>query len=162
MSVNQLLLLLLALSATFAGWRSQPITIEGGPSGAPAGVVAMATPTPTPLPTPEAVDAALLAKGKAIYLSQYCGICHMLTAAETRAILGLPTTTWRHLPLSGSRTASTRARRRRWKSICVKVSSIPTRYFVPGAANGRHPMPSYAHLPEADIDALIYLLMQQK
>ncbi len=160
MSVNQLLLLLLALSSTFVGWHSQSVSIDGRPTGAQAPVVVMATPTPTP--APEVVDEALLAKGKAIYLSQYCGICHMLPAAETRGNFGP----------SHDHVATLAAQRLADGVYTGKAQTLeeylresivdPSAYFVPKAANGRHPMPSYAHLPEADIDALVYLLMQQK
>jgi hypothetical protein len=37
----------------------------------------------------------------------------------------------------------------------------PGAFLVPGYATSAHPMPSFAHLPEADITALVELLLAQ-
>jgi hypothetical protein len=38
----------------------------------------------------------------------------------------------------------------------------PTIFYTPGYEATNHHMPAFTHLPDADIDAMIYLLMQQQ
>ncbi len=116
--------------------------------------------SPTPQPTPT-VDAARLAAGKAVYLANYCGVCHTLAAAGTAGIFGPShermgrTAVQRIAAPSYTGAAATAA-------DYIRESIVaPAAYFAPGA-NARHPMPPYAHLPRADVDALVYFLLQQQ
>jgi nitric oxide reductase subunit C len=118
-------------------------------------------PSPTAQPTPT-VDAARLATGKAVYLANYCGVCHTLQAAGTAGVFG---PSHEHM---GS-TAAQRIADPSYKGAArtaaefIRESIVtPSAYFAPGVVNGRHPMPSYAHLPQADLDALVYFLLQQR
>ncbi len=139
---------------------------------APVPVVAAATPRPaaTPLPTatasptqpPAAIDAERLATGKAIYLANYCGTCHALPDAETRGIFGpthdhIGTVAAQRVTDPSYKGSATNAAEYIHESIVT-----PSAYFAPGAANGRHPMPPYAHLPADELDALVYYLVHQK
>lgn len=119
------------------------------------------TPTPQPEATPS-VDAKLLAAGKAIYLASYCGVCHTLAAAQTTGIFGpshdhIGHTARQRIADPTYQGAATTASDYLRESIVA-----PSTYFAPGAMNGRHPMPSYAHLSDADLDALVYFLLQQQ
>jgi hypothetical protein len=38
----------------------------------------------------------------------------------------------------------------------------PAAYADPSVVNVRHVMPPFAHLSQADVDALVYFLLQQK
>lgn len=118
-------------------------------------------PSPTAQPTPT-VDAARLATGKAVYLANYCGVCHTLQAAGTAGVFG---PSHEHM----GRTAAQRIADPSYKGAArtaaefIRESIVtPSAYFAPGVVNGRHPMPSYAHLPQADLDALVYFLLQQR
>jgi nitric oxide reductase subunit C len=118
-------------------------------------------PSSTPQPTPT-IDAARLAAGKAVYLANYCGVCHTLASAGTAGVFG-PS----HERIG--RTAAQRIADPSYKGAArtaaefIRESIVaPSAYFAPGAANGRHPMPSYAHLPQADLDTLVYFLLQQR
>lgn len=121
--------------------------------------------TPQPSPTPEpmsTVDAELSAAGKAIYLANYCGVCHTLPAAQTSGMFGPDHD---HIGL----TAAQRVADPSYKGAATTAAEYlhesivnPSAYFAPGAANGRHPMPPYAHLPESDLKALVYFLLQQQ
>lgn len=132
----------------------------------PAAPLPVRTPTPqarplsTPRPAPT-VDATLLAAGRAAYLANYCGICHTLSAAGTTGIFG---PSHEHM----GRTAAERIAAPAYTGIATTAADYiresivtPAAYFAPGA-NGRHPMPPYAHLARADIDALVYFLLQQQ
>lgn len=118
-------------------------------------------PSPTAQPTPT-VDATRLATGKAVYLANYCGVCHTLQAAGTAGVFG---PSHEHM---GS-TAAQRIADPSYKGAArtaaefIRESIVtPSAYFAPGVVNGRHPMPSYAHLSQADLDALVYFLLQQR
>lgn len=97
-----------------------------------------------------------------MYLQNYCGICHVLAAAGTRGTFGpshdgLATT-------AKQRIADPAYRGKAVTVVQYLRESIvdPAAYAVPGYAHTSHPMPSYAHLPKRDLDALIYFLLQQK
>lgn len=158
-----MLLIFFALSRqnTLAAYSATP----GSPPATPQATrTPAATPiqrsssTPQPAPT---VDAALLAMGKAIYLANYCGICHTLAAAGTAGIFGpsheqMGRTAAQRIASPSYTGAATTAADYIRESIVA-----PAAYFAPGAS-GRHPMPSYAHLPRADVGALTYFLLQQQ
>lgn len=118
--------------------------------------------TPRPTPTPVAVDAEHMAAGKAIYLANYCGICHTLPDAETRGIFG---PTHDHIGTVAQQRVADPSYKGKAKNAAEYIHEsivAPAAYFAPGAANGRHPMPPYAHLPADDLDALVYYLVHQK
>ena len=111
--------------------------------------------------TPAVLDARAAA-GREVYLRNYCGICHTLAAAGTNGTFGPP-----HNGIAT--TAKQRIADPSYTGKAVTVvqylrESIvePTAYAAPGFAYTSHPMPSYAHLPKRDLDALIYFLLQQK
>ena len=101
------------------------------------------------------------AQGITIYRANYCGVCHELPAAETRGTFGPShagmgaTAAQRILdPAYGGR-ATTPA------EYLAESILEPGAYLVPGYATSAHPMPSFAHLPAADIAALVELLLAQ-
>jgi cytochrome c5 len=128
------------------------------PKTTPAAAQAMPTGEPTPEPT---LDGRALA-GRQVYLKQYCGLCHTLTAAGTTGPFGPPHD---HL----ATTARQRIRDPAYGGKAVTVAQYiresivaPKAYAVPGFGHTSHPMPEYSFLPKADIDALVYFLLQQK
>ncbi|HHY56668.1 MAG TPA: cytochrome c [Chloroflexi bacterium] len=153
-----LLLVIFALSG-----MSLPAGATSGATVTPA-VASQPTSTPArpprPAPTPT-VDAARLAAGKAIYLANYCGICHTLAAAGTTGAFG---PSHEHIgSIAAQRIASTAyTGAAKTAADYIRESIVaPAAYFAPGA-NPRHPMPPYAHLAREDVDALVYFLLQQQ
>lgn len=106
-------------------------------------------------------SAELIARGVTSYASNYCGACHALQPAGTNGTFGpshddMAATALQRLadPLySGSATTPEEYLR---ESILE-----PSQYLVPGFVMTPHAMPSFAHLPAEDIDALIALLLAQ-
>ena len=99
--------------------------------------------------------------GITVYRTNYCGVCHELPAAETRGTFGPShagmgaTAAERLLDPTYGGTATTPA------EYLAESILQPGAYLVPGYATSAHPMPSFAHLPEADIAALVELLLAQ-
>ncbi len=124
-------------------------------------LAAPATQTPIMPHTPAVVDKRATV-GQQVYLKNYCGICHALAAAGTRGTFGPPhdhvaTIAKQRIANSGYRGEATTVVQYLRESIIT-----PSAYAAPGYAYTSHPMPSYAHLPKQDVDALIYFLLQQK
>jgi mono/diheme cytochrome c family protein len=104
----------------------------------------------------------LAEQGLKVYQAQYCGICHQLDAAGTAGLFGpthngLAQTAEQRLgdPLytGSARTAGEYVR----ESILN-----PESYLVPGYELSNHRMPAYVNLSEADLEALVQLLLQKK
>ena len=132
-----------------------------------AGVdVSVAVTAPVQGPPPATVDAAMdtavYEQGKQVYLSQYCGVCHTLAAAGTGGVFGPA-----HDGIG--RQANERIGDPRYKGSAttaedyIRESIVAPNIFVAaGAGPGHQAMPPFAHLPAADIDALVYFLSQQR
>jgi mono/diheme cytochrome c family protein len=108
-----------------------------------------------------ATDPATLAAGLAVYRAQYCGVCHTLSAAETRGTFGPPhdglgATAAARLTDPTSHGKATTAAEYIHESIVD-----PQAFSVPGYATTSHRMPSYAHLDAATLDALVAFLLAQ-
>ncbi|HRJ42148.1 MAG TPA: hypothetical protein PL105_09710, partial [Caldilineaceae bacterium] len=111
------------------------------------------------LATPASLQASTeeMTKGLQIYRAQYCGVCHQLSAAQTTGQFG-PS----HDGMA--RTAQNRLLDPRYSGRAATpdeylAESIlkPEAYVVDGYEVSSHHMPSYAHLPGEQIDALVYL-----
>lgn len=107
------------------------------------------------------VSAELIADGQEIYLKQYCGICHQLDALETRGTFG-PT----HNGIA--QRAAERIQDPNYHGHAQSAAEYlmesliePTIYIVPEYALTSHPMPDYSYLDEADLEALVVLLLQR-
>ncbi len=110
---------------------------------------------------PEEELAALAARGLTVYKEQYCGVCHQLESAGTRGIFG---------PTHGEMVemAATRLDDPAYSGEATDVYTYlyesitePDKYFVEGYAMSPHKMPSYRHIPEEDLEALIVFLAGQ-
>jgi mono/diheme cytochrome c family protein len=125
-------------------------------------VATLPTATSAAVEAVETVDPVTLAAGIAVYRQQYCGVCHILDAAETRGTFGPP-----HNEAAAS--AALHLADPRYVGAATTVAAYlyesivnPEIHLVDGYAATAHRMPSFAHLPAEDIDALVYLLLQQK
>ena len=100
-------------------------------------------------------------RGLEIYLDNFCGGCHLLSAAGTSGFFG---------PAHDAAgvIAAARVQDPNYRGGAVDAAGYlleslldPGAYRVPGFALSRHRMPAYGHLSEEDLDALVYLLLQQ-
>jgi mono/diheme cytochrome c family protein len=145
------------------------IILLAGCSAAAPIVLSTPTPvvtTPTRSVTPTAIiqpppRASEIAQGIEVYKATYCGICHTLDAVQSRGIFGpthngMAATAAARIASEGYSGAATTAAEYLRESILN-----PGVYLVDGYAATRHPMPAYTHLPAAEVDALVYLLLQQ-
>lgn len=119
-------------------------------------------PNTRPTATPLVIDTELYDRGIAVYLSNYCGICHQLDAAETHGTFGPAhnrmglVATERMLDPNYHGGASTPAEYIRESLLDPEV------YFVPGFEASPHRMPAFTHLSAEDIDAMVYMLSLQQ
>ncbi len=134
------------------------VDVRAVPQVAPAS----ASVQPQPAAAAAAVDAALYEQGKQVYLSQYCGVCHALAAAGTGGVFGPA-----HDGIGAN--ADARIADARYKGDATTAAEYiresivdPSVFIAAGAGPGHQAMPSFAHLPSADIDALVYFLSQQR
>lgn len=123
-------------------------------------LVSACTPDTTE-PQSEPVDMALIERGIAVYRENYCGTCHTLEAAGTRGIFGPDHN--QAAALAAERIASDN-----YSGAATTVEEYlresllePQRYIVESYLASAHPMPAYTHLDPADIEAMVYLLLQQ-
>jgi mono/diheme cytochrome c family protein len=118
-----------------------------------------------PLPaTPgaEVVSPASVERGLQVYQQSYCGLCHQLDVAHTAGQFG---PTHNHM----GTTAELRIRDTTYTGTAktateyIRESIVsPQVYIVPGYENSQYHMPAFAKLSEADLDALVQMLVQQK
>lgn len=114
-----------------------------------------------PVAEAAAADPALVAAGRDVYLKQYCGVCHALTAAGTTGTFGpahdgLGSTAAQRILDEAYHGAATTA------AEYIRESIVdPTAYTVPGYATTSHRMPAYSHLTGETLDALVAFLAAQ-
>lgn len=112
------------------------------------------------LPTKSA-DQNLIARGIEVYRENYCGLCHTLAIANTHGTFG-PS----HNDAVESATKildSDRYMGEATSPIEYIEESIlhPDLFYTPGFEATHHHMPSFAHLPEAEVKAMLYMLVYQ-
>lgn len=119
--------------------------------------------TPPPLSTTTALDqAALVDHGYAVYLKQYCGVCHQLAAAATTGAFGPP-----HDGMA--RIAAARVQDPAYTGKATTAAAYlresilePEAYTVPEYTLTAHRMPAFTHLSQEEIDALVAMLLTQE
>jgi len=113
-------------------------------------------------PTDNAVSEELITFGLQIYKQQYCGICHQLDFAGTVGMFG---------PAQNNigSMAEQRIKDSRYSGHAstaaeyIRESIVdPAAYHVEGYEQSRHHMPAFTHLSEAELNALVQMLLQQK
>lgn len=104
---------------------------------------------------------ALSARGLAVYKEQYCGVCHQLDSAGTRGIFGPP-----HNGMGS--LAAARIQDPAYSGAATDIYAYlyesivePDVHFVEGFALSQHRMPTYRHIPDEDLEALIAFLADQ-
>ena len=111
---------------------------------------------------PPMPDEALVQRGKEVYLENWCGSCHMLEDANSRGNFGPPHDSAalkaaEHLQLSTYNGEATTVEGYLRESIVN-----PSVFYTPSYEATNHHMPVFSHLPEADIDALVALMVAQR
>jgi mono/diheme cytochrome c family protein len=149
-----LLLMLTGCSAAAPAPTATPVPA----TPIPATPTTPTTPTPTTQPTP---DATASARGIEVYKAAFCGICHTLDAVQSSGIFGpthngMAATAAARITSEGYTGAATTPAEYLRESILE-----PGVYLTDGYAATRHPMPAYTHLPAADVEALVAMLLQQ-
>lgn len=155
----RLFVTLLATVLCLAGCLSAPMdppTVMTSVAFAPTAIARLSTPTAL------RASAEKMDEGLRTYRSQYCGVCHQLSAGGTTGQFG-PShdgLAWiaqrRILDPAYAGQAATPQEYLRESVLSPEV------YIVDGYADSSHHMPSYAHLTSAEIDALVYLLEHQR
>jgi mono/diheme cytochrome c family protein len=108
-----------------------------------------------------AIDPIMIASGRQVYLAQYCGVCHQLSAANTHGTFApshdqMGTIASQRIQETNyTGTAQTSAEYIRESLL------VPRLYHVPGYETTNHQMPSYEHLSPEDMELLVYLLVNQ-
>jgi mono/diheme cytochrome c family protein len=113
-------------------------------------------------PTTPPADPATIAHGKALYHALACDSCHGLdVVGSTRSYA--PTHNHMRATAGQRIQGSDYASRARSAADYIRESIVdPSAYVVDGYRQLRFGMPSFAHLSERDIDALVQFLMQQQ
>lgn len=109
-----------------------------------------------------AFDQALYDRGVDLYLANYCGTCHQLNVAETIGNFGpshnaAAAHAADYIALESYQGTATTVEGYIRESIVE-----PRAFFTPGYTATSHAMPAYTHLSDADIDAMVYMLAQQR
>ncbi len=101
-------------------------------------------------------------RGREVYQEQFCGTCHTLTSAETAGMFGpthdgmAKTAEDRLIDPSYAGSAETA------EAYLLESIVEPAAFRAPGFERTRFVMPSYQHLPDEDIDALVEMLMRER
>ncbi len=122
-----------------------------------------AMPSATPALSQDSSDLEeVVSYGLEVYHQQYCGVCHQLSAADTAGMFGpthdgMGSIAEQRIQAPGYAGSATTA------GEYIRESIIsPDAYLVPGYEVTSHHMPTYAHLEEGDIDALVQMLLYQE
>lgn len=115
----------------------------------------------TPLEIVETTDAALVAHGVEVYRENYCGSCHTLSIAHTRGTFG-PAHDDAVMAASEYITLNTYNGSAITATDYIRESILePSVFYTPGYEATNHHMPAFTHLPESDIEAMVYMLVHQ-
>lgn len=106
-----------------------------------------------------AATPASLERGVAVYLENYCGVCHHLGLAGTAGIFGPPHDAMGVIAAARLADPTYRGGAATAADYIRESIVAPEAYLVPGYGLSRHRMPSYAELDEAELEALVALLL---
>ncbi len=150
----------LVLLIVTAAHVSLPLGASGEGASPPSGASGEGATPPTTLE--EAVEGdALAAYGLELYRQHYCGVCHHLTVADTHGVFG-PTHDGMAAIAQERVSSDAYAGSAATADEYVRESIVdPEAFLVPGYTITPHRMPAYAHLTDAELEALVHFLMQQ-
>ena len=108
------------------------------------------------------LDETLLADGQAVFLENYCGSCHQLDVANTRGSFGPDLNDIALVAQERIQNASYTGNASSVPDYIEESLLTPQLYIAEGYEATHHRMPTFTHLAEADLEALIYFLSHQQ
>jgi mono/diheme cytochrome c family protein len=113
-------------------------------------------------PIDNAASEEVIAYGLKVYTEQYCGVCHRLDAADTAGMFG-PTHNHFGTVAEGRIKDPGYTGQATTAAEYIRESIVdPGAYYVAGYEQSRQHMPAFTHLSEAELNALVQMLLQQK
>ncbi len=110
---------------------------------------------------PDEERAALIERGMTVYREQYCGICHQVSSVGTTGIFGPSHDGMAELAAARLDDPAYGGQATDVYTYLYESIIRPEVYYVEGFALSQHRMPSYQHIPEEDLEALIVFLAVQ-
>ena len=110
----------------------------------------------------ETGPSAAVLRGREVYLGQFCGTCHALTSAGTLGRFGPSHDGVGAAAEERIRDPNYKGSARTAREYLMESIVQPGAYRVPGFAGTRFVMPSYQHLPQEDLDALVEMLSGER
>lgn len=163
---SNLVRLLLLLAALVALPACANIADDEDNATATAQARTQAAPTNNaPAGTAVAIDSAFhderVAQGVAVYLKYWCGSCHTLDAANARGTFG-PVHNDARLDAEDYITLHTYNGAATDAASYLRESIVnPAVFYTPGYEATNHHMPAFTNITADELDALVYMLMQQ-
>lgn len=110
----------------------------------------------------QAIDSELIETGIQVYRENYCGICHTLTVANTHGTFG-PNHDNTGATAPEYITLATYSGEATTPADYIRESIVnPDIYSTPLFEATSHRMPAFSHLSDEDLDAIVYLLINQR
>ncbi len=110
---------------------------------------------------PDEERAALIERGMTVYREQYCGICHQVASVGTTGMFGPSHDGMADLAAARLDDPAYGGQATDVYTYLYESIVRPDVYYVEGFALSQHRMPSYQHIPEEDLEALIVFLAVQ-
>lgn len=107
------------------------------------------------------VDLVLVEHGIEVYRANYCGSCHTLTVANTRGMFGPNHDSIVEDVMSIIRSEAYVGEATTIEAYIYESIVEPAIFYTPGYEASNHHMPAFAHLPDGDVDAMVYMLINQ-
>lgn len=120
--------------------------------------------TPPPQPTATEIleiDAERIAQGVNFFRENYCGVCHTLTIANTRGEFAPPLDNVIDDAVEHYQSEAYTGNANTIETYLYESITTPDVYIIPDYAMSPHPMPSFRHLDDSEIQDIIYMLMVQ-
>lgn len=112
--------------------------------------------------TPAIDQAALIQHGYAVYLKQYCGVCHQLDAAATTGAFGPSHNGVAHIAAARVEDPAYTGKATTAAAYLRESILEPDAYMVPEYILTAHRMPAFTHLSQDEVNALVAMLLAQE
>lgn len=157
------------VSTATSGPSSSATAVLAAPATATQTLVPTSQPATEPTatgasasPTDDPASENLVEYGFQVYKEQYCGVCHQLDAANTKGRFG-PSQNGLATTAEGRVKDPHYTGQARTAAEYIRESIVdPTAYYVEGYVQSQYRMPAFTHLSEAEVDALVQMLLEQK
>lgn len=109
----------------------------------------------------ETVNQELIADGIDVYRENYCGSCHTLSIAETRGVFAPNHDTIVADAQAYITSANYSGEAQTIEAYIYESIVNPAVFYTPSYEASNHHMPAFQHLSEADLQAMVYMLVNQ-